>query len=77
MIVQPNVEQARVIQGVADALHIHPDEVAAAIIEAGITWLIGREIGQRLDAYPLEKHPGTKRIAVVLAAAYRNQSARG
>lgn len=72
MIVATTQQHDIAIEGIAKTLGISPDEVAAALIEAGILWLTAKEIGRPVDGVDLEQWPGTARISRVLGAAFNN-----
>lgn len=74
MNVEANHEQAEVIKGLAHALNIPPNEIAQALIEAGITWLTARNIGQPLDLFPIQNYPKSHAISRALGNAYKKQA---
>lgn len=74
MNIRPTFEQETAIDGIARNMGKDPNEIAVALIEAGITWLTAKGIGQPLDNFDLGGHPGTERISVILGAAYRRQA---
>lgn len=74
MILVTTEEHEIAVQGIARTLGITPDEVAAALIEAGILWLTAKELRRPMDQLDLEQWPGTAKISRVLGAAYRQTS---
>lgn len=72
MIIVTTEQHELAIDGIAKTLGISPDEVAAALIEAGILWLTAKDLRRPMDGLDLEQWPGTAKVSRVLGAAFNN-----